>query len=259
MDMSRRVAQAHQEVRKREIFVLVDAEQYCYINQSVNAAHKARELMRLRSGRRWIACAIVEIVEASFSEAAEHARKWRAIASMNGYEEINNPRVLEYVKDTPLMEAVEAKAHWWPFKVKTLFPARKPNPRDEKFLKRDRHIYVIADRFMRCYVGQSVHPRQRVSAHFSGNGNAVTAVWLDEVRKDAQHLVVETVHGNYWDAMRVEYKWRAIAELNGFQNVDIVGALCVDDDIAQAARASRALWPFASWKSEGFSSHQASC
>ena len=32
----------HREILKREIFVLADTEQYCYINQSVNAARKAR-------------------------------------------------------------------------------------------------------------------------------------------------------------------------------------------------------------------------
>lgn len=252
-----RMVQTRQEVKRREIFVLVDADQYCHVSQSERAAPKIREMTRRQS--RWVSYAIVEIVDASFTEAVQQARKWRAIAAMNGYEDIHNPRVLTYVQNEPIKDAVEQMAHLWPFKVKTLFPKRKLSPRDEKFEKRDRHIYVIADKFMRCYVGQSVNPRSRVNSHFAGSGTQATAIWMEEVEKDARHIVVETVFGNYYDAVWFEYKWRGIAELNGYQNIDTYGPLFLHEDVAEAAKSCRDQWPFESWKSDDFHSHQAPC
>jgi predicted GIY-YIG superfamily endonuclease len=242
MEHSQPVSRTRQEPRRRQIYGLANNEQYCYVSHSVDAASKARELMRKNSC--WTEFAIVEEIEGSFSEAAECARKWRVIASMNFYEEINNPRVLQYAEHTPLFVAAEKQAHLWPFQVHTIVPPRKISTRDERFLKRDRHIYVIADEYLRCYVGQSVNPKSRVSAHFSGHGTPETAAWLQEIDRAARYVVVESVHGNYWDAVRIEYKWRCIAELNGYQNVDICGALMVCEEIEQKARESQGLWPF---------------
>jgi predicted GIY-YIG superfamily endonuclease len=226
----------------RKVFVLVDRDQCCYISHALEPKSKINEMLNKQS--RWTGFAVVEELNGTFSDAAACCRKWRVIAAMNGYEALRNPRILEYCQYQPWFAEAEKQARFWPFKVKTLFPERKRpfNPKEERFMKRDRHIYVIADRFMRCYVGQAVNVKRRISQHFSGRESA-TSDWLKEV-PDAEKLVVATIHGTYWDAQKAEYKWRFIAQMNGYQNMDIIGDLSIDDDLAGAAHQDMLAWPF---------------
>lgn len=232
---------------KREIFVFVDSEQRCYVGHTVNAKSRVKQLRREQ--RKWIGCAVVEAIDGTFSEAAACARKWRVIAAMNGYETIGNPRILQYGASENWFKSAEEQAIYWPFKVRTLFPKRKEkfNSAEERSRKRDRYIYVVVDKFMRCYVGQSVNPKTRVAQHLGGRGIEATAEWIKEVQGDAEYRIVDSVQGNYWDAQRLEYKWALIAYLNGYENVNMNGRPWIPDEIEKEAHENKHLWPFSRW------------
>jgi hypothetical protein len=233
--------QSHQRLQTRAIFVLVDEKQYCWVSHSIRPAKAIATAVAC--DKRWIGYAVVERILGTFYDAGMMARVWRAVGALNSYETVGQPRVLVYVTAEPLFELAKERAAKWPFKIKTHCPQRPLSPRDERFLKRDRSIYVIADLNYRCYVGQSVHPRQRVAAHFAGTGTSSTEKWLPHSIEPTARIV-EVVNGNYWDAQWAEYKWRRIAELNGYENVDIDGVLYVYDEVERSAEAEQASWPF---------------
>jgi hypothetical protein len=116
----------------------------------------------------------------------------------------------------------------------------------ERFEIRERHIYVIVDKFSRCYVGQSVTPKSRINAHL--RGKEITGKWLEEIGRDVIWAVVDMCCGHYWAGQKLEYKWRAIALLNGYNLVDIEGDLNIREDILQLANECANLWPFHEWQ-----------
>lgn len=169
---------------------------------------------------------------------------WRAVASLNAYETVRQPRVLEYVQTEAIFGAAIEKAFAWPFRVNSwALKKRRLSFHEERNLARSRHIYVIANRAAECYIGQSVNPKSRIASHYSGAAGEPTAQWLAS-SKETKALVLDTVHGTYWDAVKAEFKWRRIAELNGYRNVDIIGSLVVLDSVESEAQADAGLWPF---------------
>lgn len=80
--------------------------------------------------------------------------------------------------------------------------------RNQKYLKRQRHIYALVFSGNRVYIGQSVDIKRR-----SGQHNAYAGGWHEQF----EMIHLSTMYGTHFEAEDHEYAWRYKAGCSGFR------------------------------------------